>query len=201
MKHPIRAAALAAGALLCFSVNQAFADIDTIDLVAVGPSNSWFAIYNIHTGSAFDKVTITAFASGTSFTFPVLGTQVTDSQFEYTSVITAASGGWSQVGAPGSGPVSATGSLTNNLQFTINWKPDAGSSVTYGVGGFSIDLYNGATVIARGDKIGTDFVDADNVDWVGSIHSVPVPAALWTGLPMLGGMILLLRRNRRNVLA
>jgi len=221
MKHPFRAAALAASALLCFSASQAFAGLE---LVGYEEGGSWFLGYRIDmtaTSTQFDKIEV-SINNGLTMVFPSVtigttGAVATSSNFspsvngfEDSGSRTFWSGpygsstdepSWAQQGLNSSTHAIAAGNALDDLTFwvhlgtsTPNQNPSHGTR-------FLLDLYLNNAQVAHGQvwfKAANTGIGTDSLT---SLSLVPVPAALWTGLPMLGGMILLIRRKKSRVLS
>lgn len=205
MKHPIRAAALAAGALLCFgAASQAFADITLVD---IAQGNSWIATYNVATvfnGNTivrdFDRFTVTQVSDPSTlfFTLPSTG-----DDFETGTSPVRPLNGFSDTnftqdaGATSTfAAATSSGSPIHNLTFDLHWNDPSSTG-----GAFNILFFNGATQVAHGWVWAAQINNQNIEQHFLTYEVVPVPAALWTGLPMLGGMIFLIRRNKRRVLA
>lgn len=219
MKHPLRAAALAAGALLCFSAGQAFADLD---YVGDDDGGSWFLGYTLNLTNTFDEIHITI-TNGTDFGAGASFRSATGSTATFSNFTNASPAFAEVVGSGGSFPV------TNPVHdfSSADWHQDGSYSTTFAVAKDStsvgttsltfwmhlgtgpmtqtagtryvIEAFNNGNLVGQGaayyKRISTNPNVADELSFV---EVVPVPAALWTGLPMLGGMILLIRRNRRR---
>jgi hypothetical protein len=241
MKHPLRAAALAAGALLCLTASEAFA---YIEVIAVADANSWTATVSFAADilpgpppgpeCTWDHIELTALPIGTPLVFPGVapgnpngpGPYLTfvDSLFEPPVIIdplfsAPPSPFWAQDTAPAPSTTFVGWSDTTNAlevftqTINVHFANPLAPGATTGVGGFSLLAYSGGTwaagvytpgtVVAFG-TIYIDKFDSTGFEAVTSFNCgnpIPVPAALWTGLPMLGGMILLVRRNKRRVLS
>jgi hypothetical protein len=240
MKHPLRAAAVAAGALLCFTASEAFAYIEVLQ---VADANSWTATVSYAADilpgpppapeCTWDAVRLIALPIGTVLDFPGVApgnpnvgpyTNTVDSLFEPPTVIDPTfsvppSPDWAQDTTPGATTTHVLWANTTNIgelfSQTINVhfsNPSAPGSTT-GVGGFHLVAYTGGTWAAGNYTGGTisafgevyiDKFGATGFEAVTAFNCgtpIPVPAALWTGLPMLGGMILLVRRNKHRVLS
>lgn len=220
MKHTLRAAALAAGALLCFSANRAFADLE---YVGDDDGGSWFLGYHLQLTNTFDEIHITITNSQDFGTFPspnyrpAIGPTATFSNFTNANPAFAqvvGSGGtfpitspvhdfslasWNQQGTFTNTYAEAAGGDTNDLIFWMHLGTGPQNQLA-GVR-YKIEVFNNNALVAQGAAYYKRISSNPNVaDELAFVEVVPVPAALWTGLPMLGGMILLIRRNRRNVI-
>lgn len=208
MKHPLRAAALAAGALLCFSVDQAFADLE---LVNVAGGGSWYATLT-YTGVRIDYFTVT-WQNGELLEPPtVIDNFVVNVDAGAPPALPPS---WSQGGPnpttttfssaidANAGPLNGgrTTSLTFRLHFQGDLPTDGEPPLTSTL---KFQYFNGlgsqGGVNDNHRAVGSDNVILTVESGFATLQSVPVPAALWTALPMLGGMFFLIRR-KRNVLA
>jgi hypothetical protein len=199
-----RAVGWAAGLLFCFAANEAFADIEVID---TEPSNSWITKLRLITGTTlgpWDRVVLTSFAIGQSVTFLDNSTGTVDCLFEVpgSQVISDfQQAGWTVTPSQTTGHAEATrGSLVNVVNFKIHFANPSNPGAVVGTGAFSVDLFDGGTFVGHGHQVIQRFANGTFKVGEGHITAAPVPAAVWTGLPLLAGMMLLLRRRKRRML-
>lgn len=229
MKHPLRAAALAAGALLCLSASQAFADLE---FITAEDGGSWFASYRLGTGAfhTYDEIRINIDHSLVMFNRGTTGQDLNgdgyddgtasdfntpafvesgNRDFAYESPGNHPAGPatvWHQFGPNTGSDATAKGDVTDNMRFWMHLGTGPfGFPQTRAAGvRFTLDAYRGGIHVATGQAYAKLQTRADGttfVDEFSSLTLMPVPAALWTGLPMLGGVILLVRRNKRRTLS
>lgn len=227
MKHPLRAAAISAGALLCLSASQAFAELD---FVAAEDGGSWFLSYTLTTNAThqFSRIEVTI-ANGTVMTFgsETRGVGAQDLNFDgrpdgtssnffthdaFAVIGTPASNltrdfsdpSWSEEQVPNN--TSTFGVATGNPTPSLTYWLYLGSPVQNRTSGtrYTIAAYNSVGhLIATGQALYKQYTSGGvvvAVDEFSSVQLLPVPAALWTGLPMLGGMILFIRRRKNQAL-
>jgi hypothetical protein len=226
MKFNFRAAALAVGALLCFSASQAFAGLS---LVSSGPTTaSWQQTWTVNQSGGignvqgpFDKIVATT-AGNVTFTVSAgTFTIANQSLFEDLSSTaghkawtnfssTSGSPTWAQssIGSPATAAstTTATGNKVlgsgnlPNLTFTLNFtgfeQAVTGGTDTYGAHYF-LDFFNGTSLVSRYEV--KDIINASGVQGTEITQvPVPVPASLWAGLATFVGMGAFAFGRRRN---
>ena len=214
-KHMMKfkSAILAAGAFLAFSASAAFAD--TITYTITSPlitGNSWASAASLNTFSlgipngnvVYNKAVFTHI-SGSTFEVGIAGSvQGLSKVFQGGTgtggnQFTANAGTWTE--GAGSTSTSATtnnGSTATQLGYVL-WLNGAGA--TGDTSFYKVDFFNGSTQVALG-FVRSTVTSENQVDTVVQItNNIPVPPAVWTGVAMLGGMMLLVRRRNRRVLA
>jgi LPXTG-motif cell wall-anchored protein len=224
MKHPLRAAALAAGALLCFSASRAFADLQFVEFIdgdsfqAVMSEFGHGTINNLKAKIAADSPNVFIDESGGGG----------DPAF-----LEVSSHGWSQTSLNGPGTFLKAGGTAfaptagTPLSFALNFTgspdatgfhdPNGGATSTFpydwdfgdplnGGTHFFIEFYHGSSF-----KIGYEVYAFRYVDTAGQTEDyfhaatyhapvVPLPAAVWSGLAMLGlGGVFVVRRRRTRL--
>ena len=194
MKHLFRSAMVVAGLLFGAATNAAFADSITVT-----------GTETLYTGSSWwSPITLaTNLLAGSPSFAHVHYDWLDGDQFEPDGggdVFIAAdfSSGWSEDG--GSTAIHAeTSRATNHTNITYSLVLDGAGDdgdFTY----YAVELYNLLGKLVAEGTVRQE-ISSGAVDYEVNLHTVPVPAAVWTGLPMLGGMMLLVRRRRRRALA
>ena len=211
--------AVIAGALLLMSASSAFADSVTYAYYSpLITGNSWtsgttlntFSLGTPNGGVIFNKAVFT-WESGSQFEVGAAGSVQGSTKVFQGGLGTGANQFSSNGGtatesvAPASTATSARVDITGagtNLSYLL-WLLGAGAAgdtTTY-----RVDLFNGAaqTAFARvTSTVVTDTTGGSSVlTTVFITNGIPVPPAVWTGVAMLGGMMFLVRRRNRKVLA
>ena len=216
MMKNFKAAALAAGALLVFTAGSAFANTITytqtgalivggswsgagtaLDTFSLGTPNGnvkWNkGVFTRTGGNDFFEVGVAGSAQGIGRIF-IGGAGTAGTQF-------SSSDGGSVSEAAGS---TATSGTINNtaLATTVGYRLVMAGA---GTGGetisYRVDLFNGATQVAVAFVTSTVNTDHTVTTTTTISDVIPVPPAVWTGIAMLGGMMLLVRRRNRRILA
>jgi hypothetical protein len=202
----LKAAILAAGAFVIFTASSAFAG--TISYTITGP---------VWTGGSWS-------APGTLIDTSGLGTPNGIVKFDKAVFTRTGGNDVFEVGGggPGAGkvfdgtvfaPASATESAgSTGASATVLTNAAPGNTLLYklilagaGTGGetisYRIDLFSGAVQTALATVTSTVQTDHSVITVIQITDNIPVPPAVWTGVAMLGGMMFLVRRRNRKVLA
>jgi len=218
MMNRLKGAVIAA-ALLLVSASTALADTVTYSYTSpLITGNSWTSGTTLSTqalgspGSVTFNKAVFTWLSGTS-TFEVGGSvqgaskifqggagsgadafQANDSTMFYTATEGAGS-------SATTGTVNITGPATN-LAYIL-WLTGAGT--TGDTVSYKVDLFQGSTQTALAFVTSSVIADTAQGGTVSTTvvitNNIPVPPAVWTGVAMLGGMMFLVRRRNRKVLA
>ena len=172
----------------------AFAD-NELSYLGYQESNSYILQYQLTTATAFPFARV-AFTRNNSLDTSAFGfTATTSSDFETPTVLSnfdvdnstagEQAGGWTQASASSSAAVASSATQTNVLNFSMHLTGDATDGVR-----FSYIIYSdtsGTQVLGNG--IGYFKVDGNNVvQHIQTLSIVPVPAAFWCGLFLMGGL-------------
>jgi hypothetical protein len=206
MMKSLKAAILAAGAFVIFSASSAFASTVTYTISGQGwIGGSWSA-----SGTTLDTSGLGAPGS-VVFNKAVFTKTGGNNSFEVGAVASAQGAGNIFVASFFTPLVGTSQSGTTATAGTVNMAA-AGQSLAYklildgaGVAGdtisYKVDLFNGAVQTAFATVTSTMLANNVTQTIVQITDNIPVPPAVWTGVAMLGGMMFLVRRRNRKVLA
>jgi len=216
MMKNFKAAIVAAGAILLFTASSAFAktitytqtgalivggswsgagtSLDTFSLGTPNGNVKWNkAVFTRTGGNDIFEVGAPGSAQGTGKIF-VGGSGTAGNQFS------SSDGG---VPSEAAGSTTTSGTVNNTVSATLvgyrlvmAGPGTGGETISY-----RVDLFNGAVQVAVANVTSTVNTDHTVTTITTISDNIPVPPAVWTGVAMLGGMMLLVRRRNRRILA